>query len=52
MRVTFSMDASSESGADFFYDIISAPTQNCAIIVSYAYLHDGLSLRSADICQI
>ena len=26
------MDASFESGTDFFYDVINAPTQNCAII--------------------
>ena len=32
MSVTFKVDASPESGADFFYDIISAPTQNRAII--------------------
>ena len=32
MSVTFRVDASPESGADFFYDIINAPTQNCAII--------------------
>ena len=32
MSVTFRMDASRESGADVFYDIINASTQNCAII--------------------
>ena len=52
MRVTFSVDASSESGADFLYDIISAPTQKCAIIVIKAYLRDGLCIRSAEVCHI
>ena len=32
VKVTSSVDVSSESGADFFYDIINAPTLNCAII--------------------
>ena len=32
MSVTFMLDASPESVADFFYDIINAPTQICAII--------------------
>ena len=32
MSVTFRVDASPESGADFFYGIINAPTLNCAII--------------------
>ena len=31
MCVTFRVDASPESGADFFYDIINTFTQNCAI---------------------
>ena len=37
MSVTFRMAAGSESGADFFYDIINAPTQNCAIIFYQDY---------------
>ena len=32
IRVIFSVDASSESGANFVYDIINAPTKKCAII--------------------
>ena len=32
MGVTFWVDASPESGADFLYDIVNTPTQNCAII--------------------
>ena len=50
IRVTckspLSLDASSESGTEFFYEIINAHTSNCAIIVNKAYLYDGLSLGS------
>ena len=34
VRVTFSVDCSSENDADFFYHIINAPTQTGAIIVT------------------
>ena len=33
MSVIFRVAASPESGADFFYDIVNAPTQNCAFII-------------------
>ena len=32
VRVTFSVDVSSESGAEFFYDVLNGPTQICTII--------------------
>ena len=32
MSVTFRVDASPKSGADFFYDIINTPTENYAYI--------------------
>ena len=51
MRVTFNVDDSSESGADIFYDIITAPTPNL-LSIKQAYLTHGLSPRSAAICHI
>ena len=52
VRVTFRVDASSESGADFFYDMINAPTRNCAIIFNKAYFTWCLNLSSVELYHI
>ena len=46
------VNASSESGADFFYDLINAPTHTVQLFSVKLIFHDGLSLRSAEICHI
>ena len=51
VKVTFSVDAGSESGADFFYEIINTPFLNCAVIVNQIYFHDSLCPRSFEICH-
>ena len=46
MSITFLVDASPESGADFFYDIINAPTQN------WASLFSMMSKSQFRVCEI
>ena len=51
-KTPFRVDASFESGEEFSYDIINAPTQNCAIIFNQAYFQQCLNLSSAELCQL